>query len=122
MCMLTLPFSKALTKAPSRGKEHAAHVVMTRVNVTDALVPSLKPEPEAAVGGCPDVRDMALSRLRVELPPLSECTEDDRLSIDVRGLLRLWKDGIGLPVELPGRPLLLILYRRGICLRSSLRA
>ena len=101
-------FSKALTKAPSRGKEHAAHVVMTKVNVTDALVPSLEPEPEAAVGGCPDVRDMALSRLRVELPALSECTEERRLSIDVRDLLRLWKDGIGLHVGLHDGLLLLI--------------
>ena len=81
---------------------------MTKMDVADALVPSSEPEPEAAVGGCPDVRDMALSRLRVELPPLSKCTEDDRLSIDIRGLLRLWKDGIGLPVGLHDELLLLI--------------
>ena len=83
----TLP--KALPKAPSRGKEHAAHVVMTKVDVTDTLVLALELEPEAAVEYCTDVRDMTLNHLRVELLPLSECAEDDRLSIDVRGLLRL---------------------------------
>ena len=72
---------KALTKAPSRGKEYAAHVVMTQVNVADTLVPAFEPESEAAVDNCPDVRDIALNRLRVELPPLSECAEDDRLSM-----------------------------------------
>ena len=99
-------FPKALTKAPSRGKEHAAHVVMTKVDVADRLVPALEPEPEAAVEDCPDVRDIALNRLRVESSPWSECAEDERLSFGVRGLLRLWKDGIGLPVGLPDNPLL----------------
>ena len=80
-----------------RGKEHAADVVMTKVDIADTLVPALEPEPEAAVDNCPDVRDIALNRLRVELPPLSECAEDERLSIGVRGLPRLWKEGIGLP-------------------------
>ena len=99
-------FPKALTKAPSRGKEHAAHVVMTKVDVADRLVPALEPEPEAAVEDCPDVRDIALNRLRVESSPWSKCAEDERLSFGVRGLLRLWKDGIGLPVGLPDNPLL----------------
>ena len=106
VCMLTLPFSKALTKAPSRGKEHAAHVVMTKVDIADTLVPALEPEPEAVVEDCPDVRDIALNRLRVESSPWSECAEDKRLSFGVRDLLRLRKDGIGLPDS----PLSLIPY------------
>ena len=103
----TLP--KALTKAPSRGKEHAAHIVMTKVDVADTLVPALEPEPEAVVEDCPDVRDIALNCLRIELPPLSECAEDGQLSISIEGLLRLWKDGIRLAVELADHSLLLIL-------------
>ena len=95
-------FPKALTKAPSRRKGRTAHVVMTKVDIMEMLVPTRGCE------DCPNVRDMALSRLRVELPPLSECTEDDRLLIDIRGLLRLWKDGIGLPVGLHDELLLLI--------------
>ena len=63
--MLTLPFSKALTKAPSRGKYHMAHVVMTKVDVADALVPSSEPEPEAAVEDYLDVRDIALNCLKL---------------------------------------------------------
>ena len=54
-------FPKALTKAPSRGKEHAAHVVMTKVDVADRLVPALEPEPEAAVEDRLDDRDIALN-------------------------------------------------------------
>ena len=50
-------FPKALTKVPSRLKEHAAHIVMTKVDVADMLVPVLEPEPEVAVEDCPDVRD-----------------------------------------------------------------
>ena len=65
------------------------HVVMTRVDVADTLVPALKQEPEVAVEYCPDVRDMALDRLRVESSPGSECAEDERVSFGVRGLLRL---------------------------------
>ena len=65
-------FPKALTKVPSRLKEHVAHVVMTKVDVADTLVPALEPEPEVAVEDCPDVRDMALDRLRVESSPGSE--------------------------------------------------
>ena len=53
-------FPKALTKAPSRGKEHAAHIVMTKVDVADTLVPDLESEPEVTVEDCPDVRDIAL--------------------------------------------------------------
>ena len=48
-------FPKALTKAPSRGKEHAAHIVMTKVDVADMLVPALEPEPEAVVEDCPEI-------------------------------------------------------------------
>ena len=70
--------------------------------------------PDAAIGDCPDVRDISLNHLRVELSPLSECAEDERLSTGVRGLLRLWKDGIRLPIKLPDRPLLLTLYHWGI--------
>ena len=58
----------------------------------------------------------------VESSSWPKCEEDRRLSFGVRGLLRLCKDGIGLPVKLPDRPLLLILYHWDICLRSSLRA
>ena len=58
-------FPKALTKAPSRGKEHAAHVVMTKVDVADRLVPALELEPEAAVEDCPDVRDIALNSFKL---------------------------------------------------------
>ena len=63
--MLTLPFSKALTKAPSRGKEHAAHVVMTKVDVADKLVPALELEPEVGVEDCPNERDIALNCLKL---------------------------------------------------------
>ena len=82
-------FPKALTKAPSRLKEHAAHVVMTKVGVAYTLVPALETEPEVAVEDCPDVRDMALNRLRFESSPGSKCAEDERLSFGVRGLLRI---------------------------------
>ena len=58
-------FPKALTKAPSRGKEHAAHVVMTKVDVADRLVPALEPEPKIAVEGCLDERDIALNCLKL---------------------------------------------------------
>ena len=80
---------KALTKAPSRGKENAAHVVMTKVDVVDTLVPALESESEAAIVDCPNVRDIALNRLRVESSPGSECAEDKQVSFGVRGLLRL---------------------------------
>ena len=62
---------------------------------------------EAAVEDCPDARDIALNRLRVELSPLSECVENYRPSFGVRGIVRLWKDGIGLPVGTPDNLLLL---------------
>ena len=81
--------SQSPHKAPSRGKKHTAHVVMTKVDVADTLVPALEPEPEVSVEGCPYVRDMALNRLRVESSPGSKCAEDERLSFGVRGLLRL---------------------------------
>ena len=58
-------FPKALTKAPSRGKEHAAHIVMTKVDVVDTLVPALEPEPEAAVEGYLNVRDIALNSFKL---------------------------------------------------------
>ena len=95
----------------SRGKEHAADVVMTKVDIADTLVPALKSKPEAAVEDCPDVRDIAFNRLRVESSSWSDYVEDKRLSFGVRGLLRLWKGGIRLPVGLPDSPLLLIPYR-----------
>ena len=62
---------------------------MTKVDVADTLVPALEPEPEVSIEDCPDVRDMALDRLRVESSPGSECAEDGRVSFRVRGLLRL---------------------------------
>ena len=83
-------FPKALTKTPSRLKEHAAHVVMTKVDVVDTLVPALEPEPELAFEDCSDVRDTAHDRLRVESSPGSECAENERVSFGVRGLLRLY--------------------------------
>ena len=43
----------------SRGKEHAADVVMTKVDIADMLVPALKSKPEAAVEDCLDERDIA---------------------------------------------------------------
>ena len=101
-------FPKALTKAPSRGKEQAAHVVHGQVGHCGYASSCLGTEPEAAVEDYLDVRDIALNRLRVESSPWSECAEDERLSFGVRGLLRLWKDGIGLPVGLPDHSLLLI--------------
>ena len=52
-------FPKALTKVPSRFKEHAAHIVMTKVDVADMLIPVLEPEPEVAVKDFPDVRETA---------------------------------------------------------------
>ena len=48
-----------------RGKEHAAHVVMTKVDDADTLVAALEQELEAAVEDCPDVRDIALNRLKL---------------------------------------------------------
>ena len=45
----------------SRGKEHAADVVMTKVDIADMLVPALKSKPEAAVEDCLDERDIALN-------------------------------------------------------------
>ena len=58
-------FSKALTKAPSRSKEYTVHVVMTKVDIADTLVPALEPEPEAAVEGYLNVRDIALNSLKL---------------------------------------------------------
>ena len=66
---------------------------MTKVDVAETLVPA-----EAAVEDCPDVRDIALNYASVS--PVSECAEDERLSIGVRSVPRLWKDGIGLPDNL----------------------
>ena len=54
----------ALTKVPSRGKEHAAHVAMTKVYGADTLVPALEIEPDTTVDDCPDVR--AFNRLKIE--------------------------------------------------------
>ena len=42
-------FPKAPTKAPSRSKEHEAHVDMSKVDIADTLVPALEPKPEVAV-------------------------------------------------------------------------
>ena len=64
-----------------------AHVAMSKVDVADTLVPALGLEPEAAVEDCPDVRDIALNHASVS--PLSECAEDERLSVGVRSLPRL---------------------------------
>ena len=61
-------FPKALTKAPSRSKEHAVHIVMTKVVIAYTLVPALEPEPEAAVEDYLNVRDIVLNNL--------ECAED----------------------------------------------
>ena len=58
-------FPKALTKAPSRSKEHAVHIVMTKVVIAYTLVPALEPEPEIAVEGCLDERDIALNCLKL---------------------------------------------------------
>ena len=49
----------------SRGKEHAADVVMTKVDIADTLVPVLEPEPGAAVEDCLDERDLALNCLKL---------------------------------------------------------
>ena len=54
-------FPRAITST-SRGKEHAAHVVMTEADVTDTLAPVLEPESEVAVEDCLDVRNLALNR------------------------------------------------------------
>ena len=62
---------------------------MTKVDIADTLASALESEPEVAVEDCPDVRDMALNRLRVELSPGSECAKDEQVSFGVRGLLRL---------------------------------
>ena len=47
-------------------------LILSKVDIVDTLVPALEPEPEAAVEDCPDVRDIALNRLRVESSPWSE--------------------------------------------------
>ena len=91
-------FPKALTKAPSRSKEHAAHVVMTKVDVADTLIPALKPEPEAAVKDCTDVRDIALNSFKLSHHHGPSVQKTDGSHSGVRGLLRLWKGDIGLPV------------------------
>ena len=96
----------------SRGKEHAADVVMTEVDIEDTLVPALKSKPEAAVEDCLDERDIAFNRLKLNHVPSVQ--KSDSVIQCVRGLLRLWKDGIGLPIKLPDRPLLLTLYHWGI--------
>ena len=49
----------------SRGKEHAADVIMTKVDIADMLVPALKSKPEAAVEDCLDERDIALNCLKL---------------------------------------------------------
>ena len=45
--------------------------IIAKVSVTETLVST-----KAAVEDCPDARDIALNRLRVELSPLSECVEN----------------------------------------------
>ena len=56
--------------------------IITKVSVTETLVST-----KAAVEDCPDVRDIALNHASVS--PLSECAEDERLSVGVRSLPRL---------------------------------
>ena len=50
----------------SRGKEHAADVVMIKVDIADTLVAALKSKPEAAVEDCLDERDIALNCLKYQ--------------------------------------------------------
>ena len=56
-------FPKALTKAPSRGKEQAAHVDHDQVGHCEYASSCLGTEPEAAVEDYLDVRDIALTQL-----------------------------------------------------------
>ena len=58
-------FPKALTKAPSRSKEYTVYVVMTKVDIAGTLVLALEPEPEAAVEGYLNVRDIALNSFKL---------------------------------------------------------
>ena len=58
-------FPKALTKAPSRSKEYTVYVVMTKVDIAGTLVLVLEPEPEAAVEGYLNVRDIALNSFKL---------------------------------------------------------
>ena len=57
-------FPKALTKA-SRSKEYTVYVVMTKVDIAGTLVLAEEPEPEAAVEGYLNVRDIALNCLKL---------------------------------------------------------
>ena len=82
---------------------------MTKVDIAGTLVLALEPEPEAAVEGYLNVRDIVLNSFKLSHHhgPNVQKT-DGSFSFGVRGLLRLWKDGIGLPVGLPDHSLLLI--------------